>query len=674
MEFKEKFIKKNIATLCKHYDSIAGVNKNYTRISPDLIDGVKLGARRMLYLMYLQNGHKEFNKVATIVGDTIGKLHMHGDMTVYNTLVGLGQWWNNNIPLIEPDGNYGSIAGDPAGASRYIKGKISDYAYECFFSDWKDSVVDMRMGADAKTLEPLYLPAKYPNVLINASMGIGFGMSSNIPPFNFREVIETTILLLKNPNFDIVLVPDSPTGCDIVENNFKKICDTGKGTYTMRCKYEVLSDENVVKITNIPYQTTLSTKEGNGIIQRIAEIKEKGGLAALKDMQDLTQREVDIRLELRDDINPYKFMKKLISEIPGLEKTYPVDMTVVNDYKILSLSIKGILLEWIKYRRDQKRIVINHKRSRIDAEMKDLTVKIFVLSHDNLEKTLRIFKSSRNRSEVEATLVQMYRDTEIRMDSIRAKTISDMKFHEATIETYEKCVKKKEELQKEYNDVEEILNSENGIDKIIIAELRDGAKRFGTPRKSNVVPQNISIDTEIEGSCILQLSCDGMLERKTATNVDEEAVPTDSNGFALYCENDSGFIAIDENGNYDLIKVKEIPVDNQVPLNRYIKKTLSKIVAMLPYDLSPDKYCTLISKRGMLKKIRIADIKSSKKACLELLAGDKLVAGIVTTGNTSKDILIYTNDGRGQRLDPNNLRVTSCSAKGLVGFNLKTDE
>ncbi len=175
MEFNEKFIEKNIALLCKEYDMIKGANTNLTRISGDYVDGLKLVARRLLYVMYLKDRGKNFRKVAAITGDVIARLHMHGQSSVQACLVGLAQWWNNNIPLIDGYGNYGSIAGDPAGADRYIQARLSEYAYECFFADWKESAVDMVLGADGETFEPLYLPAKYPNVLLNGSLGIGYG-------------------------------------------------------------------------------------------------------------------------------------------------------------------------------------------------------------------------------------------------------------------------------------------------------------------------------------------------------------------------------------------------------------------------------------------------------------------------------------------------------------------
>ena len=670
MEFNEKFIDKNIAKLAKEYDCIHGVNVNIARIAPEIIDGLKLVVRRALYVMYLKDQGKNFRKLATISGDTFGRVHPHSPVAIEDAIVNIAQEWNNSIPLIQGEGNFGAVSGDVAGASRYIKARLSEYAKACFFEDWKDSVVDMDLAYDEETMEPRYLPAKYPNILLNGCLGIGYGTASNIPPYNFREVVEATIMLMADPEANIVLIPDSPTGADIIEGDFGRLCEAGNGTYSMRCRYEIDAEDNTIKITALPYQIT-----PNMIRKRIAEIKESNGLPELINMSDLSGKEVDLRLHIRDDVNPYKFMKKLIENIGGLEKSYPVNITVVNDYQSYDYSIKKVLVEWIKWRREQKRTVVSHKRTSLLAEQRTNDVKIFLMDENHLDDTIKIFRTSRNRNEIEKGLIAKYHDSSIRMDSLQAKTLSSMHMYELCIESYEECLKRREELIKEIKEVEEILVSENGIDKLIVAELRDGIKRFGTPRRSNVVPRKISVKTSVQGACILQLSSDGNIIRKAATNVYEEPVPNDNNGFAVRVDNDSAFIIIDENGYHSFIKVNDIPLDAEVPVNRYARQKINgNIVAMLPCDIDSDKCCTLISRKGMLKRIRIADMGPSKKPCIDLPKDDKLVRGIVTLIKSQKDLLIYTKEGMGQRFDPNTIRITSPMAKGGNGFKFKADD
>lgn len=666
----ENITSRNIAEYSKELDIIHGVSINTARITPDFIDGLKPVQRRALYIMYLKDKGKSFRKLASISGDTFGRVHPHSPVAIDDAIIGMAQWWNNNIPLINGSGNWGDPTGSEAGASRYIYAKLSDYCQSCFFDDWKDSVVDMTLAYDEETKEPIYLPAKYPNVLLNGTLGIGFGLSSNIPPYNFREVVEACILLMKNPDAKIILIPDIPSGADVVETDFGRICETGTGTYTQRCKYEIDAENNLITITALPTYIT-----SNNIREKIADIKMKNGLPELVNMNDLSGLNINIQLTIRNDVNPYKFMKKLIKEVAGLEKGYPVNVTVTNDYRTYDLSIKDLILRWIDWRREQKRISISHKKTDLLSEQRTNGVKIFLMSKENLDKTINIFRSGKNRTEIEEKLISTYRNSEIRMDSLQARTLSNMRLVELSTESYDACIKRRDEIEKELKDVDEVLNTENGTDKLIIAELRDGIKKFGTNRKSNVVPHKISVSYEVEGRCILQLSSDGNIIRRMGSNIEEEPIPIDNNGFAVAVDNDSSFILVDETAHHSFIRVNEIPLDSEVPVNRYSKQTLNgNIVAMLPVDIDDDRCCTLISRKGMLKRIRISDVGPSKKACMDLSDGDRLVRGIVTRMKSNKDILIYTREGMGQRLDPNSIKITSPLAKGGNGFKLSGDD
>ena len=663
----EKFIDRNIAELCTLYSATHGFSINLKRVVPDFIDGLKPVARRSLYIMFLKDNGRQFRKLASIAGDIIGRVHAHGETNCIECIVGLAQWWGNQIPLIEGQGNWGGPDGSPAAAARYITARLSDYAYDCFFADWKDSAVDMVLAYDGETKEPVYLPAKYPNILLNGTLGIGYAQSSMIPCFNFKEVIEATIKLMKNANAEILLIPDSPTGSSIIEGDFKKI-NNGNGTYSMRCTYEIDDESNVISITSLPYQVTMGT-----VKERIADIKEKGGLSELLSMQDYSRGDINLKLKIRDEVNPFSFLKRLIENVAGLEKTYPVNITVTNDYKSYDLSTKGVLLEWIKYRREQKRVVVGHKRTTLLAELRTLDVKIFLMSGSNLQTTIDIFKNGINRAAIEKQLIQTYKNSEIKMDSLQAKVLSEMRMHELSIEAYEKVKARREEVIKELAEVEEILNTESGIDDLIISELRSGIKKFGTPRKSAVVPFKISNSMDVEGNCVLQLSSDGMIQRKTCTDLNEEPVPNDSCGFATLVGNDNAFVLVDEDGYFSFVKVNELPVDQEVPVNRFLKLPLGNIVGLLPYDIDSTQCTILISRDGVLKKMRISEMKPSKKPCIELSKGDKLVRAIVVNNNTKKDILVYTENGMGQRFDPNDIKITSAAAKGWEGFKLDND-
>ena len=293
-------------------------------------------------------------------------------VAIEDSVINMSQMWRNTIPLIEPYGNNGSISGDEAGASRYVQARLSEYAIACFFEDWKDSVVDMDLSYDEETKLPEYLPAKYPNVLLNGTLGIGHALAVNIPSFNFREVVEATILLMHNPDANIILIPDSPTGADIIENDFGALCNRGIGAFTERCTYEIDPDTNTIKITTLPDLT-----KAIDVRAKIAEIKERGGFSELQSMDDVSVKTIGIVLAVRNDVNPYKFMRKLIEEVPGLERTYPVNITVTQNYNNYDYSIKQALSEWIKWRRDQKRVTLINKRNGLLSEQRIIEIKLF---------------------------------------------------------------------------------------------------------------------------------------------------------------------------------------------------------------------------------------------------------------------------------------------------------
>lgn len=671
MEFSEKFIEKHISELSKNYDLVFSANVNLSRMGAALIDGLKVVQRRALYAMFLVDSGKKLQKVATISGDTIGKFHPHAPTAVEDAIVNMAQPWHNILPLIRIDGNAGDVSGSPAAASRYISGKLTEYTIACFFEDWKDSIVDMQTAFNEDFMEPLYLPAKYPNVLINGCRGIGhMGVSCNIPAFNFREVVEATIQLMMNPNAHIVLIPDSTTGADIIQTDFNGLSNSGRGSYIQRCTYEIDDNTNTIRITSLPDNVT-----SNSIRERIADIKEKGGFQELVAMQDFSGLNIDIQLTVRSDINPYKFVKKLINDVAGLQQTFPVVITVTYDYKSYDWSIKQLLLEWIKWRREQKHIVISNKRANLVAEQRINDIKLFIMNKENLDETIKIFRTSHNRTEIEERLIKRYHNTPIKLDSLQARALSNMRMIELTIDAYNAYKEKAEELENKLHEIEEILHTERGIDKVIIGELRDGLKRFGTPRRSNVVPYKITTSNEVEGHCIIQLSSDGTVVRKKATNAEEEPIPTDSNGFACLVDNDASFILISDNGSHTYVKVKDIPLDNEFPVFRFTNKVLSgNIIAMLPVDIDSDACCTLVSAKGQIKRCKISEIGSSKKPVMTLEDGDRIVRGVVLKEKSPKELLIYTKDGLGQRMMNSDIRITSPTSKGMNGFKLNKDD
>lgn len=663
-----EYTERDVGELAYDYNMIYAANVNLARMAADLIDGLKNVERRTLYIMYDSEHSNEFKKLHVISGDVLGKAHGHGPTSVEGTTVNMAQPWKNTIPLIEGSGNFGTSSGDDAGASRYITARLSKFCRKCFFSEWDDSVVDMvESGVNKHVKLPLYLPARYPFVLLNGSNGIGYGGSTDVPAFNFRELIETTIVLMKDPNANIVLIPDPPTGADVVEMDFGRLCRMGRGSFRERCRYEIDDVTNKITITALPENVTAFS-----VRTRIAELIETGEVPEILDIEDNSRSDIKIEITIRPDVNPYRLMRNIIEKklVPGLEVSVKIKLSIVHNRQTIDYSIRELLLDWIQWRRDQKNVVLMQKRARLIAEERMNDVKLFIMRPENLDDTIDIFRSGKNQSGIEKKLIERYRDTEIRMDTYLARILAKMQMVELCEEAREACLKRRDELRKELEEVAEILSTEHGVDKVIIGELREGVKLFGTPRRSNVVPQKISTSNNVDGYCVMQLASDGTITRSAATNIEGEPIPVDSDGFACIVDNDSSFILVNEKGAHTFIRAKDIPVDTPVPVMRFTKWPLpGSVVAMLPVDMEQTLHCILISRKGLIKRINIREI-FSKKPLIALDPDDRLNRGIVINQKSNKEILIYTKMGMGQRFSPMSIRVTSPSAKGSPGFKL----
>ena len=390
-------------------------------------------------------------------------------------------------------------------------------------------------------------------------------------------------------------------------------------------------------------------------------------------MEDLSGIHINIILYIRKDINPYKFMRKLINDVQGLERNYPINITIESDYATYDLSIRDLLLAWLDYRREQKRVVISNMRTTLVGEQRTNDVKIFILSGDNLQDTVRIFSTNKNRETIESELIKRYKDTPIQMDSLQARALSNMRMVELSTDARDGYLKRRDELIIELDKLENILNRENGIDEVIIGELQDGIKRFGTNRRSNVVPKKISVSSEVEGHCILTLTSDGIINRRQSSNIEEPVPPL--GGFACNVDNGSSFILINDSGYHSFIKVKDIPIDTDVPAIRYSKKPLSgNIIALVPCNIDEDESCTLISRKGIIKRIRTVDLRPSGKPFISLDKDDSLLKGIVTKTNSNKEILIFTRNGLGQKFNVHSIKPTLLNAKGSNGIKLNNND
>lgn len=676
-----KIYKKNLAEACEDYMKIFGANKNLYRIIPSMQDGLKPVQKRFLYALYKGKGRTQFIKMSKAAADTTAMFHPHGGASVEDVGAKLASPISNNVCTVEGQGNFGSYKNEKAGASRYIECRLSKYALKCFFEDFESSNVDMKLSYTGDDYEPEVLPARYPHVLFNPQLsGIGYASASNIPPFNVTEVLESTIKLIKNPNSKIFIIPDSPTGADIVDDGqFEEICENGTGSFTLRGSIEVDDIANTLTITSIPLQITIDS-----IIKKIVELREKKVFDEIKDIKDYTKNETGVKtiIYLEPSANPIETINKLYSKNIGLKKSYPVGLRMIDDYRDYDYGIKSFLLEWIEYRRDTVRSSYNTMLVKAMEEQNINDIMLFILNKDNAEQTIVMAKNSINKQDFADKLMKKYS-----IDSQQANTVANMRIYAFSKESYQGYKDKKEELIKEISRLEDILDNDEKIDNIIIEQLKEGIKLFGSPRKSKVVKDD-NEEAEIpDTDHIVGISKDGYV-KKVPLDLSQigQIGNTNSQYMTMSINNRDSILVCDSTGMISRIPVSSIPdmklKDNGILLDRYFSvkgKVVSALIEPTKADMKKkgkDLFLAFLTKQGFVKKTNLSEfsnINGSRQA-IKLPANDELVAVEFVTDDTIKDMVIYTNLGNGIRRDINEFTVMKANARGVRQISVSDEE
>ena len=672
--------KQNIADACENFVKIFGANKNLYRIMVSMQDGLKPVHRRFLFSLWRGRGRNNFIKMSKAAADTTADFHPHGNASVEDVGAKLTSTIINNVPCVEGQGNFGSYKNDRPGASRYIECKLSKYAKKCFFEDYENSNVDMREAYTGIEDEPEVLPARYPHALFNPSIsGIGYGLASNIPPFNVTEVMEATIKLIKNPNAKIYLVPDSPTGADIIDDGqFEKINSDGVGTFTLRGSTEVDEINNTITITSIPLQTTIDK-----IIKKIVDLREKKMFDEIKEIKDYTKNKDGVRtvIYLEPTANPYKTVEKLYTKKTDLTKTYPVGMKMVDDFKDIDYGVKSFLLEWIEYRRDTVRSSFNTQLVRAMEQQNINDILLKIVNSENSEATIKLAKESIDSADFAQKLMKKYK-----MDSQQANTISNMKIQAFTKGAYKTYKARKAELIEEINRLENVLDNDSEIDDIIIAQLKEGIKLFGRPRLSKVVSA-ITEDDVPDSEHIVGISKDGYVKKVSSSEGKIGQVgQTNSQYMTMKVNNKSNLLIFDSTGMVSKIPVSSIPdmeidtvgvlLERYFSVNGNIVSTLIEPTKQELKKMGKDLYIIFLTKSGYVKKTLLSEFANTNGStrAIKLPLMDELVATEFASDNTVKDLVIYTNLGNGIRRDINEFSVMKANARGVSQLTLGEGE
>lgn len=680
----DKIIKKNIADACEEWQLIFAANKNAYRVMPSFQDGLKPGARRFLYALYRMGSRPSSKYVKMAIGRANAlEFHPHGEQPIADTAAAMTNPIKNNLRPTDGKGNFGSYKDEKAGAGRYIEVKLSEYGWKCYFEDYDSAVVDLKRNYANTADEPEFLPARYPHVLFNPQFsGIGWGDASNVPPYNPAEVMKATINLIKNPTKDVFLVPDSPTGADIVDDGqFETICRTGVGTLTMRGHIEVDELNNTLTITSIPLQTTI-----DAILKNIANMKTNGIFDEIKNMTDHTKNETGVRstIYLDPSADPYKTIEKLYKKKTGLKKTFPVQIRLIDDYKPFMYGITSLLHEWIEYREEIVRAIYNSKLNDAEEKQNINDVLLFILNEDNAEETNRICRTAENKEDIASKLMKRYG-----IDSQKANVIASMKNYELSKEYAILYKRRKIELAEMIKEYERILNSDEEIDNIIIAQLEEGIKLFGQKRRSRIVKDDDNAEIP-NTEHIIAISADGYIKKihKSDKRIGQVGKINDQY-LTMVANNLDDILLFDSTGYITKIAVSNIPdmvfEDIGIPVTRYIPQLLScdRVVSSL---VLPDKttlkksgrdnYFIFLTKQGYVKRTKLTDfanINGSMQA-IKIPKDDELVTVDIVAENTSKDLIIYTNFGNGIRRDINEFSIMKPLARGVRQLTMTDGE
>lgn len=681
----------NIAEAAEEYACLFGANKNVYRVMPSMQDGLRPGKRRIFYSLWQLCGKpqkaspevvrrlkKDLVKLDRLMGAT-SAIHPHGGAT-YETIVGEGQTFRNNICTIAKQGNYGNINGEAPGSSRYISAGMSEYLVDCFFDDYDSACIPLKPTYDGKGMEPEYLPAKYPHVLFNPQFsGIGYGRASNIPPFNIQEVLEAVIKLIKNPDAKIMLIPDFVFGVNIVDNGqFKEINKTGNGQLMVQGEYSVDPIQNTIHIKSLPLNVF-----SRPYIEKLAIKCQKGGPMEGKIVEirnNTTETEVDITLVLNKDINPDEIVEYLLKSTE-LRTTHSVSLKMIDDYVEYEYGVKTFLKDWIDFRRDTIRYMYNYKLVHTLDKQHMNDAMLLVLKGNNVHETVKICKDAKNTAEAVTNLMQRYGIT-----SLQAKTISDMRLSQFNKETYDRYKELKKSCEEDLKRIREILSSDDKIDEIIIEQMEEGIKKYGHPRRSKIISLNEEPDIP-DTKYLVGISKSGYIKKlkaKTATVIGQVG-KDNRNVTILEIGNRDAIIIVSADGTISKIPVSSIPdmkvEDIGIEIKRYFSGN-GDVVAILKAPTKKEEVSMgdheflMITKMGYAKRTPYSDmvLKQGKaQKIISLNEGDELTRMILVT-DPKLDIVICTSMGNGVRLPISEIKQISKAGKGQRVIEMKIEE
>ena len=661
-----------------------------SRALPDLRDGLKPVHRRILWSMY-ESGYtpdKPHRKSAKTVGEVMGNYHPHGDSSIYEAMVRLAQDFNQRYMLIDGHGNFGNIEGDGAAAMRYTESRLSKISLELLRDINKDTV-DMIDNFDVTRKEPAVLPSRFPNVLVNGSMGIAVGMATNIPPHNLGEVIDGCVAYIDNNDIDTLGLmqyikgPDFPTGGIILGNSgIKKAYDTGRGTITIRSKAEIIenNNHNSIVITEVPYGVnTMDLKN------RVAELVRDKIIDGIADYHTDLKDGVKITITLKRDANAQVVLNNLYKHT-NFQIQYGIILLMLDGKTPKTLGIKDIISKYIDY---QKEVII--RRTRFDLNKDEKRVHIlegYKIAQDNIDEVVKIIKTAKSDVVAKENLISRFGLSEIQTDAIL-----ELKLRRLTGLEREKIEAELDALLKEIEELKAILASEQKVLEIIKKELLEIKNKYSDERRTHIDMTAIDyIEDESlipEEEIMITLTNKGYIKRLTVDTyktqnkggVGVKGMSTNEEDFVermLVLTTHDYLMFFTNKGKVYRMKgyevpeynrqAKGLPIINLLPLDKD-----ERVSSMFTINKEDDsKYLVFVTRNGLVKRCNISEfdsIRSSGKIAISLKDDDELISVSKSDGN--KYIAMVSSEGKMVKFSENEVRIMGRSASGVKGIELE---
>ena len=667
---------------------------NVSRAIPDVRDGLKPVHRRILYDMYNElslTSDKPYRKCALIVGDVLGKFHPHGDSSVYDALVRLAQDFSIRCTLVDGHGNFGSVDGDPPAAYRYTEARLSKIAVE-MLRDIEKKTVDFYPNFDDTREQPVVLPSRYPNLLVNGSDGIAVGMATSIPPHNLGEVIDGTIALLDNPDMDIdelieyIPAPDYPTGALIMgRSGIKKAYKTGKGNAIIRSRTEIEempSGKSRIIVTEIPYQVNKAK-----LIESIAELVKQKRIEGISDVHEQSDRDgMRIVIEVKKDVSP-QVVLNLLFKHTQMQISNPMIMLALVDGTPKMLNLKEILEAYIKHQKD---VVI--RRTKFDLEKAQEREHILiglVKALANIDEVVELLKKSRDRADAVVNLTERFE-----LSEKQANAILDMRLQRLTSLEVEKLQAELAELEKLIADLKDILANPARVVEIIKKEMGEIRDKYSDKRRSEISIDYSDLDIEDlieQEDIVVTVTHDGYIKRLAVDEyrtqrrggVGVTALKTKEEDFVenvIATNTHVPLLFFSNKGKVYRIKGWQIPETGKNSKGRAMVNLLTlgegeKINAYVPMPADSTGYLTMATKGGLIKRTSVDEfirINTNGKIAISLTEGDELIGVQLTSGED--ELLMASTGGKCIRFAESDVRATGRTSQGVRSIKMDAGE